>query len=75
MKLSEWLRTRSLQEVLMAAAILLLLVMIATRWRYIGSTASEAFRRRFVPPTEAVSPAVAPADSLPCDSLPDHPVR
>lgn len=65
MKCSEWLRARSLQEVLMVVAIVLLLVMIATRWRYIGSTAREAFRRRFVPPTEATSPTLMPADSLP----------
>lgn len=52
MKLSDWFRARSLQEILMIVAIVLLLSMILTRWRYIGDTASEAFRRRFVPPRE-----------------------
>jgi hypothetical protein len=55
MKLSDWFRARSLQEILMIVVIVLLLSMIATRWRYIGDTVSEAFRRRFVPPQEVPS--------------------
>ena len=55
MKLSDSFRARSLQEILMIVVIVLLLSMIATRWRYIGDTVSEAFRRRFVPPQEVPS--------------------
>lgn len=72
MKLSDWLKTRSLQELLMFAAIVLLLVMIATRWHLIGRTASEAFRRRFVPPSENTASAAEPVDSLCADTLPER---
>ena len=69
MKLSDWLRARSLQEMMMLVIVVLLLVMIATRWRLIGSTASEAFRRRFVPPKELPAPTASPADPLRTDTL------
>lgn len=59
----------------MVIATVLLLVMIATRWHYIRTTTSEAFRRRFVPPTEAASPTLLPADSLRNDTLPHLPAQ
>ena len=52
MKLSEWFKARSGQELMMIAVVAMLLVMIATRWAYISRTAKEAIRQRFVPPTE-----------------------
>ena len=51
MKLNEWFKRRSKQEWAMVAAIVMLLVMIATRWGYTTRTAGEAFRQRFTPPT------------------------
>lgn len=58
MKLSEWIKSRSLTEWMMLAVVVTLLIMIATRWASISSTAGEAIKQRFVPPTEQ-------ADSLP----------
>lgn len=52
MKLSEWFKARSGQELMMIAVVAMLLVMIATRWAYISRTAKEAIRQRFVPPAE-----------------------
>ena len=49
MKLFEWFKARSGQELMMIAVVL---VMIATRWAYISRTAKEAIRQRFVPPAE-----------------------
>lgn len=79
MKLSDWFRARSLQEILMIVAIVLLLSMILTRWRYIGDTASEAFRRRFVPPREVPTKEIPMQEKNPAheaasqnDPLPTH---
>ena len=69
MKLSDWFRARSLQEILMIVAIVLLLSMILTRWRYIGDTASEAFRRRFVPPREVPTKEI-PTQETPTQETP-----
>ena len=52
MKVSEWFKARSTQELTMIVVVVMLLVMIATRWVYISHTAGQAFRQRFVPPTE-----------------------
>lgn len=52
MKLSEWFKARSGQELMMIAVVAMLLIMIATRWAYISRTAKEAIRQRFVPPAE-----------------------
>ena len=52
MKLSEWFKARSGQELMRIAVVAMLLVMIATRWAYISRTAKEAIRQRFVPPAE-----------------------
>lgn len=52
MKLSEWFKARSRQELAMIAVVAMLLVMIATRWAYISHTARQAIRQRFVPPAE-----------------------
>lgn len=42
MKLFEWFKARSGQELMMIAVVAMLLVMIATRWAYISRTAKEA---------------------------------
>mgnify|MGYP000011697090 FL=1 len=52
MKLFEWFKARSGQELMMIAVVAMLLVMIATRWAYISRPAKEAIRQRFVPPAE-----------------------
>lgn len=52
MKLSQWFKARSGQELMMIAVVVMLLLMIATRWAYISHTAKQAVRQRFVPPTE-----------------------
>ena len=44
MKLSEWFKARSGQELMMIAVVAMLLVMIATRWAYISRTASGSCR-------------------------------
>lgn len=46
----------------MILVIVLLLIMIATRWVYISHTAGEAFRNRFVPETERTP--TQPTDSI-----------
>ena len=45
MKLFEWFKARSGQELMMIAVVAMLLVMIATRWAYISRTAKEALFR------------------------------
>lgn len=52
MKLWNWFRARSTQERMMIVVILLLAVMIATRWGYISMTAGNAIKERFAHPTE-----------------------
>lgn len=64
-KLVHWIKNRSTQEWLMIVAILMLLIMVASRWNQIGKTAGNAFRDRFKPDVEQVehpddSTAVAP---------------
>lgn len=58
MKLSEWAKARSLTEWMMIAVVVMLLIMIMTRWAYISHTAGQAIKQRFVPPVEQT-------DSLP----------
>ena len=53
----------------MIVVIVLLLSMIATRWRYIGDTVSEAFRRRFVPPQEVPSQETPTQETPPQETL------
>lgn len=52
MKLREWFKSKSTQELLMYAVIAMLVIMIATRWGYISRTAGESVKRRFIPPQE-----------------------
>lgn len=55
MKLSEWFKARSGQELMMIAVVAMLLVMIATRWAYISRTAKEA-----IPPAVRARPPNRP---------------
>lgn len=52
MKLFQWFKSRSIQEWLMIAVVVMLLLMIATRWAYISHTAGKAIHDRFVPTPE-----------------------
>lgn len=63
-KLVRWIKNRSVQEWLMIVAILMLLIMVATRWNQIGKTAGNAFRDRFKPDVEqTVRPSEQTIDS------------
>lgn len=68
MKLITWFRAQNLQTKLMIGVIVLLLIMIATRWAYITHTAGVAFRDRFVPPTERVDTTVLSTPTTPADT-------
>lgn len=61
MKLLERFKQLNNQTKWMVVVIVLLLVMIATRWGYISRTAGVAFQQRFAPDTEHTqSPSVEP---------------
>ncbi|MEG0789904.1 MAG: hypothetical protein RRY23_00995 [Alistipes sp.] len=52
MKLWNWIRSRSREEILMIIVIVTLVIMIATRWAYISHEAGLSIKERFVPPAE-----------------------
>lgn len=54
MNTPRWIKSQSRQTWLMLAAILMLLILIATRWGYTSHTAAKAFRDRFVPPDSLI---------------------
>ena len=63
MKLSEWFKARSGQELMMIAVVAMLLVMIATRWAYISRPAMLPATVFF--PTAATGSALTPAPKIP----------
>jgi hypothetical protein len=59
-RLVSWWRGRSMQERLMMALIVVLLIGVAVRWAWVSSEVASAFRERFAAPAEQT------------DSLPDE---